>query len=398
MDLRDYQEEAVRWLVPRHRGFIKSPAGSGKTIIGACALAFKVLELVQKGGFKYTDTSPSCLVYWLANTIEQCQQAVKAIEGFPGPQFADVRVCCAASMPDLSKADVVIFDEAHHCPAETWMALILKVRPDAVLWGFSATPFGDDPVRNLSVTAAFKEFFSIDRSRLEEAGHLMKGRVFMHDVDQAGEFDAEIEAATLIETRSRIRRFPLVAAGEHYRRAKWQATQKKTYENQNRNLAIISNVKEGMGRGASVLLLVSSIEHGTALVSGIPGAALVHSKVGARARRGLIQAFREGSLRALASSSLADEGLDVPRASMLVLAAGGRSSGKLEQRAGRVLRPFAGKTHGTVHDFLDRGASFAYAQAKARMRTYEALGYNPEIVSYGKINTPVSEIRGIMAA
>ena len=83
----------------------------------------------------------------------------------------------------------------------------------------------------------------------------------------------------------------------------------------------------------------------------------------------------------LFSSSLADEGLDVPRASVLVLAAGGRSAGKLEQRAGRVLRPFEGKSAGVVHDFLDRGCLFGHAQARARTKVYEKLGYHPEVVS-----------------
>jgi superfamily II DNA or RNA helicase len=109
---------------------------------------------------------------------------------------------------------------------------------------------------------------------------------------------------------------------------------------------------------------------------------LVHSKVGAKRRREIISAFRSGALRVLFATSLADEGLDVPRASVLVLVAGGRSAGKLEQRAGRVLRPFQGKESGVIHDFMDRGAVFAQAQARARWKVYEKLGYSPELVLY----------------
>ena len=377
LELRKHQEEAVRWLVPRNRGFIVSPAGSGKTIIGACALAYRVLAAVKEAGFKKV---PACVVAWVCNTTEQKDQAIQAIESVPGPQFADVRVVCAASGLNLSDADFVVFDEAHHCPAETWTEMMMQVRPEAVLWGFSATPFGEDTVRNTLVRAAFREFFTVDREELITAGFLMPGKVYVHDVDRPGEFDAEIEAATVQETRIRVRRFPLVSPAEHYRRAKWQVTQEFLYKNENRNSTICALAKKEMAE-KSVLLLVSSVEHGVSLVERIPGAHIVHSKVGAKARRALIADFRSGTIPCLAATSLADEGLDVPRASVLVLAAGGRSSGKLEQRAGRVLRPFAGKTGGIIHDLLDRGALFAHAQARSRMKTYEKLGYNPEIIS-----------------
>jgi superfamily II DNA or RNA helicase len=78
------------------------------------------------------------------------------------------------------------------------------------------------------------------------------------------------------------------------------------------------------------------------------------------------------------ATSLADEGLDVPRAAVLILAAGGRSASKIEQRTGRVMRPHESKEIGTIHDFADEGASFAHAQFKARMKIYKKLGYTIE--------------------
>jgi hypothetical protein len=39
------------------------------------------------------------------------------------------------------------------------------------------------------------------------------------------------------------------------------------------------------------------------------------------------------------------------------------------------MRPDGSKEFGVVHDFLDRGAVFAFAQAIARVETYRKLGY-----------------------
>jgi superfamily II DNA or RNA helicase len=379
MTLRDYQNEAVLFLLPRKRGFIVAPAGSGKTIIAARAAAL-VAALVATGR-SVLHSGPVALV-WIANTREQVEQAEKALSATPCSAPVDITVCCAAALPDLSKADIVIVDEAHHMPAETWAATIERTPLDAVLWGFSATPYGEDDERNTLLDGTFQEFFFIARHRVEESGHLIKGKVFMHDLDPPGCYDAEIKARTTMEVRRRCVVFPRVAPFEHQRRAQWQITQETVQQNSARNLSACHLARTLAAAGESVLILVHSIEHGEKLAAQLDGSACVHSKLPKKKRRESIESLRDGSRKILIATSLADEGLDVPRASRLILVAGGRSAGKLEQRAGRVLRPFEGKNGGEIHDFLDRGALFAHQQAKARMRVYEQLGYAPEIKSY----------------
>jgi superfamily II DNA or RNA helicase len=370
MTLRDYQEGAVEFLVPRKRGFIVAPAGSGKTLIASSAIS----RVVRTG----------MRVLWLANTREQVEQGIAAIQRTPGPAGVDFEVCCVAAQPDASAYDVVIFDEAHHAPADSWSTLARRVRRDAILWGFSATPWADDPDRDDMLRSTFLEFHTIGRELVLASGHLAPGKVFMHDLDTLGQFDQEIDARAAVLTNQRVRQFPMVPRFEHERRARWQVTQEFLQANVARNSAAVSIINAEAAAGQSVLALVFSIEHGEELTAKIPGAAIVHSKLGAKARRGLIEAFRDGSLPVLFATSLADEGLDTPRASRLILVAGGRSAAKLEQRSGRVLRPFAGKNRGEVHDFMDRGARFAVAQARARMATYSKLGYDPEILRYNE--------------
>lgn len=369
MQLRDYQQEAVDFLTPRTRGFIIAPAGSGKTIIGAHAIAG-----VVRSGQKVT---------WLANTVEQVQQAIAAITGTTGPEGVDFQVRCAAGQPDVSDSDILLVDECHHLPAESWFAT--ASRATGIVWGLSATPWSD-PERDATLTrffAGIQNFHTVPREKVLASGHLAKGRVFMHDLDVDGEFNEAIESRVVVEVARRCRMYWSIPKFEHERRAKWQITQEFVQQNRVRNAHAVQLAKEGIAAGRSLLTLVGSVLHGEEIAALVPGSVVAHSKMGAKKRREAMGAFRAGELKHLVATSLADEGLDCPVASELILLAGGRSAAKIEQRSGRVMRPYGDKEFGTVHDYVDRGAAFAHAQSKARVRVYKKLGYEISYRDYG---------------
>lgn len=358
MILRPYQTRSVAFLQPRNRGFVVAPAGSGKTVIAARAAAERAWSF--------------CRVVWLANTREQCEQARAACASVVWPDPVIIDIHCVAARPDVSDADIVIIDESHHLPARTWWTTVMDA--DCIVWGFSATPWTGDWERDGVLKAFFgpDNFITIPRDEVLDGGNLTKGTVVIHDVDAEGEYDEQIKFFADAETKIRCKRYPQIPRDEHERRAKWQATVEVLQLNENRNVRICEVAKSSPD---SVLILVASIAHGERLAACIEGATLVYSKIGKKKRDAAISAFRSGALRVMIATSLADEGLDVPRAAVLILAAGGRSAGKLEQRAGRVMRPHAGKEFGTVHDFTDRGAKIAHSQFLSRARTYKRLGY-----------------------
>ena len=308
---------------------------------------------------------------WLANTREQVDQAWSAIKRTTYPHPVEWHVCCVASQPDVSTADILIIDECHHLPAVSWWttAIVATGR----VYGFSATPWSGDWERDQSLEAFFgpENFITIPRDEVKAGGSITEGLVYMHHVDVPECFDAEITKKAEAEAQRRYKRWRRVPIHEHYKRAQWQFTAEAVITNQKRNAKIV----ELASQGEAVLVLVSSIEHGESLQKLISGAELVFSKIGKKKRKERIDGFREGSIRCLIATSLADEGLDVPRAAVLVLASGGRSAGKIEQRAGRVMRPHESKTIGIIHDFADEGAATAARQAKARMKIYKRLGY-----------------------
>jgi superfamily II DNA or RNA helicase len=107
--------------------------------------------------------------------------------------------------------------------------------------------------------------------------------------------------------------------------------------------------------------------------------------------------YREGHFRVLIATSLADEGFDAPIAQTLVLASGGRSPAKLEQRVGRVLRPHPGKDGGHVVDFDGACFGMTMAQAKKRLAIYRKLGYNvPTLKQQPAPRPDLDEYRRVM--
>jgi superfamily II DNA or RNA helicase len=317
-------------------------------------------------------SKPFDLIIWLANTKEQVEQAHAAIANTVWPHPVIFRVKCVAGRPDVSEADILIVDECHHLPAMTWSETVINAK--GVIWGFSATPWSGDWERDESLKGFFGEdnFITIPRAEVLDGGSITSGFVHIHDLDTEMAFQAAIDEEAHALVLQRKKRWRMIPVHELQRRALWEVTQKAVRANPARNDRIVALAQEGAG----ILILVGEIEHGKALAERIPGSVVVYSAMGAQNRRQAIADARSGKLRVMIATSLADEGLDVPRLSTLINAAGGRSASKLEQRAGRVMRPFADKLRGVVHDFMDRGASLALAQAKARIRTYKKLGYH----------------------
>lgn len=372
MNLRLYQKHAVNALLSNRRGIIKIPAGGGKTVIMAAAIR----ELMDKFNYPYR-------VLWLANTREQCDQARAALAKF---EIEGAIVRCAAGGWRGEEPELLVVDECHHAAADEWADIISRAR--GIRWGMSATPHRHDDRAGLVYEMIGPIVFHLRHDELTNDGHLSKGNVIMHEVyrysvlspdeaDKEAQREIEQEAKRLFD--SRIKRYPWLDKEETLRRCTWQAASRiGITENLGRNIKIKSLANQCMDEGRSTLVLVGTIEHGEYLSKGIEGSEVVSSKVGKKARASMIERTRSGELRCMIATSLADEGMDIPRLSALVMAGGGRSSAKTEQRAGRVLRTFAGKTEAVIHDFHDYQHYFLRSQAKARMRTYRTLGLKIE--------------------
>jgi superfamily II DNA or RNA helicase len=151
---RPYQERAMAAMYQAEEGLLVAPAGSGKTVIG--------LSMIPLYG-------QPCL--WLTHTRALAYQAMERIEQFlPGLESDDVGllgdskwamgkwitvgliptlVRRAKELHEMRNAfGLVILDEAHHCPASTFLQVISNLNP-YYLYGLTATPYRRDKLENL---------------------------------------------------------------------------------------------------------------------------------------------------------------------------------------------------------------------------------------------------------
>ena len=385
--LRKYQDEAAAALLANPRSVVKSPAGSGKTWIGASAL--------QSYAASFSFEFP---VYatWLCNTVEQKEQAKAACALFPHENLEVEFICYAGAAclsSQLKSPHVVVADECQHVPAETFRKIFDGYA--GWRWGLSATPERTDELKADVFDIIGPIVYEVKRETLIAAGQLCQGKVTFLQVNDLDEFEDQVSEVSdkLIEERKR--RWPTLfnnpsKANEQQRRCTWQAVQQEAlFNNPKRDTAIVWAAKRWPDE--STLVIVASVEHGKRLLECLPKAELAHSKLPKKKRAEIMARFKSGETKILLATSLADEGLDVPRASVLVLAAAGKSSAKAEQRTGRVLRTFEEKTHGEIYDFNDQQHSYLRSQTMQRLKTYVKLGYAIDVVGCEIINKELNE-------
>lgn len=398
MEDRAYQRNASHWLTGKRRGVVVAPAGSGKTVIAAMAL-YAVLSTIPR--------NMVVKIGWMANTIEQVGQAIAALALFPGMEIIgagllqDCKVACVAAGNDWSDRDILIVDEAHHCAtAETWIAQVQSC--SHARWAFTATP--PEEVEEYNRFAALFDHAVFRITRAECAHNLAKGHVSLLDDTDPGlaeKIDEHIarefkrrklwwQAGVIAKAQEVLNGLKRAqAAAEEIRAAEstlanleWELWSQVAWQgcidigivgNQSRNLAAIRMAKRHWKQW--VLLLVNKVEHGEFFQQRIPNSVLCNSGMGVKKRRKAMDDFRSGAIRCMIATSLADEGLDLPMAEVLIMVSGGRSNIKTEQRTGRVLRKFQDKPHGQIYDFTDRQHPLMEKHSLARTALYQRLNY-----------------------
>lgn len=85
---------------------------------------------------------------------------------------------------------------------------------------------------------------------------------------------------------------------------------------------------------------------------------VIAGETAAKERQEILEAFREGRVRAIASARVLNEGIDVPEARVAVIVAGALGAREHVQRIGRVLRPGPDK-HALVYELITTHTSDA---------------------------------------
>lgn len=254
-------------------------------------------------------------------------------------------------------AKAVIFDEIHHAASDTCKTILELCENASYRYGLGATVQRDDGMEKVIEGLFGKYLCNISISFLIERGRALAPDIYIIP----------------IETQ--------LGLCENYQ------AEYKTYivENQVRNDIISSIVADCVLAGKSTLCLVKFIPHGENLLQlirekvksggGDPNKVdFLHGKIKKNKRKEIVKQMRDGEMLALVATSVADEGLDIPRLEILVLACGGKSKVKTIQRPGRVVRKFAGNPNKSpvVYDFKEpRQAKYLRKHSIIRKSIYE---------------------------
>ena len=361
--LRPAQQSAVGWLRTRRRGCVVSPAGSGKTIIAAGALAAVVNS-------RRRDSFPR--IGWIGNTNEQCDQARAALAGFFNPaEVASVKISCAAAATDWSDRDVLIVDECHHLSAPGWFAQIQTC--SGAVWGFTATPATGDEERD----AVFYGFWqgnihTIDRAAV--AHTLSSASVQILDATDSGL--REIIDADITKTMAWRRGYWKGPEQQLWGQVAWlSVVNNGIVANHARNAAALAAARN---HSAPTLVLVNQVEHALWFESQLASSVACYAAMGKKKRAKAMEDFHSGRVQRIIATALADEGWDAPTAAVLVLVSAGKSETKVVQRTGRVLRRCEGKIAAKIYDFADNFHPLAAKHSRRRQEIYHELNYHIE--------------------
>ena len=351
--LRDYQERAVGKLERITQGTVVIPCGGGKTRVGI-------------GAVRRLRTPALVLVHTL-DLAEQWRREIRSLLGIEAgvvgggedePRPITVGVIQTLVRWEPARLDaflgtfgLVILDEAHHVAASTFRDVLGRC-PARFRLGLTATPEREDGLTPLLGLYLGRPLEVVRHEELVAAGVLTLPEIQVVETGFAYPYLSADDYAPMMSA--------LVADDA-------------------RNDQVVSQVAAEALAGHTCLVLSGRVGHCRALAAGLRErgveAAALTGRVPKDRRRDLLERARCGDLAVLVATSLADEGLDLPRLSRVFLAYPSRARGRTVQRLGRLMRPHADKDRAVLVDFVDRKVPILRRQHLDRRRLHaEILG------------------------
>jgi len=346
-ELRDYQRESVDTALGARQGVLQAPTGSGKTVMAMALvsrLATSTLIIVHT----------SVLFKQTAEKIRRFLGIEPGLVGAGHDEPGDVTVAMVQTLMrrDLSswrgRFGLVILDEAHHCPAETFKKVVQQF--DArYRFGLTATPTRKDRLHPVLFDVVGPIVHAVKPKTLLDSGSIAR---------------AEVVA---IETEFRGR----------YRRNDYQSLINRIVKNKERNALVANTIKE-RHRNRS-LVLTERVKHGHDIALALAGRGMkveaISGSTAREKREEVIRRFTEGSIELLVSTTaLVGEGFDLPAIDCVFLTVPNGNPAKTTQVMGRALRPHKGKKAGIIVDFVDVNVPLLRNQYKRRARVYKTYG------------------------
>ncbi|HIH69687.1 DEAD/DEAH box helicase family protein [Methermicoccus shengliensis] len=351
IELRPYQQQAVEaWMLSR-RGCVVLPTGSGKTHVA--------LHIIQRLSL------PTLVVVPTLDLVDQWADrlSVFGVEwvGELSGRRKDIRPITVTTYDSAyanaerlgNRFQLLVFDEVHHLPSEAYSHIAeMSAAPHRL--GLTATYEREDERHELLPRLVGGKVFELMPQELagEHLASYVVERVYLPlTPEEQAEYDAK---AKVFKSYIRKRGLTLRSMEDFRRVVMATGYDALAYEalkawNEARRIAFSSHNKLvklrellEMHRRDKIIIFTRHNE----LVYRISREFLVPAityKTPKEERHLILNGFREGTYRAVVSSQVLDEGIDVPDASVGIIMSGSGSGREFIQRLGRILRKKEGK-------------------------------------------------------
>lgn len=360
------QREALAMMFKREQGQIRLAPGSGKTEIGlafACMCRTRTLVVVH---------THDLLKQWTDRAKRDAPGLDLGFIHGNQAKFGQLTIATAQTLRNYIDAGgafwrqfgCIIIDESHHAAAETW-EWILNVCPAYYRFGLSASEKRSD-------------------------GRMGMVAYNVGPVIYRMPFKSQVPITVTPVKTGFI---------SHYGAQQYSALMRELVEDEARNERIANLAHAEIAKGSTVLVLSRQIKHLELIAKHLHSdrSVIVTGRLPKRTRDKYIEGLRDGSIRCILGTQLFEEGVDIPRLNVIVLAFPGTDVTVL-QKVGRGARAYEGKTGLTVYDLLDDFVPILVKQFIERKTWYRAQKKSVTVgkaVGHGIIDTEEDKERRI---
>jgi len=347
--LRDYQQKALSsWIDAGMKGCIVLPTGAGKTVIGVKALEkVNVSSLIIVPTLDLMDQWVSILSKTFGIEIGKLGGGDDNVQAVTVSTY-DSAYIRAASLGN--KFALTIYDEVHHLPSPGYRS-IAEQFASPYRMGLTATIEREDELHKELPKLVGGVVFKIAPGQLAENRHLAQYTIERRQVDllpdemveyrkNYGKFLYSMKKLGFrLNSPNAFRRLIMISSRNRFARDAILARNKAMGIALN-SRAKFEELKEILAENKGVKTIIFT-QHNS-LVYDISNKFLIPfitHKSNKDERKDVLKGFRDGRYRAIVTSKVLDEGVDVPDAELGIIVSGTGSSREFIQRLGRLLRP-----------------------------------------------------------
>jgi superfamily II DNA or RNA helicase len=348
--LREYQQKALdNWVKADKRGCVVLPTGAGKTVIGV-----KAIEIVNSASIVVVPTIDlmdqwtSVLSKYFPDTkVGNLGGGIYDIEPITVSTYDSAYLQAAALG---NKFALMIFDEVHHLAAPGYRTIAEQFASPFRL-GLTATIEREDELHKDFPKLVGGIVFQAHSSELARNKHLASYEIERRQVDMLPEELEEYNRSFgLYQVCVKKIGLKMQYPGAFRRLIMMSGRSKAAREailarNKAMDIALNSRskIKElrkilAENRGLKTIIFTQHNKLVYDISDGFLIPYITH-KSSKQERQDALSGFREGRYRAIVTSKVLDEGVDVPDAELGIILSGTGSSREFIQRLGRLLRP-----------------------------------------------------------